>query len=48
MKNLLQKVSANPENPNWNNIIKRQNSPQGEDGHDGRRKKGPEGPGVSM
>ena len=26
MKNLLQKVSANPENPNWNNIIKRQNS----------------------
>ncbi len=26
MKNLLQKVSANPENPNWENIIKRQNS----------------------
>jgi len=26
MKNLLQKVAANPENPNWNNIIKRQNS----------------------
>ena len=26
MEKLLQKVSANPENPNWNNIIKRQNS----------------------
>lgn len=26
MENLLQKVSANPENPNWENIIKRQNS----------------------
>lgn len=26
MKNLLQKVSSNPENPNWENIIKRQNS----------------------
>ena len=26
MEELLQKVSANPENPNWNNIIKRQNS----------------------
>lgn len=26
MKNSLQKVSANPENPNWENIIKRQNS----------------------
>lgn len=26
MKNLLQKVSANSENPNWENIIKRQNS----------------------
>ncbi len=26
MEKLLQKVSANPENPNWENIIKRQNS----------------------
>ena len=26
MKNILQKVSANPQNPNWENIIKRQNS----------------------
>ena len=26
MKNILQKVSANPENPRWENIIKRQNS----------------------
>ena len=26
MKNILQKVSANPQNPNWKNIIKRQNS----------------------
>lgn len=26
MRNLLQKVSVNPENPNWENIIKRQNS----------------------
>lgn len=26
MEKILQKVSANPENPNWNNIIKRQNS----------------------
>ena len=26
MEKLLQKVSANPENPNWSNIIKRQNS----------------------
>lgn len=26
MEKLLQKASANPENPNWNNIIKRQNS----------------------
>ena len=26
MKNSLQEVSANPENPNWENIIKRQNS----------------------
>lgn len=26
MEKLLQKVSATPENPNWNNIIKRQNS----------------------
>ena len=26
MEKILQKVSANPENPNWENIIKRQNS----------------------